>query len=361
MNFQRFLKPRKSNVNPTSPLGLRLWVFLGAALLNLFVYLVLLIFLSPMTFMLVTSLKPDNQFFDTQAPILPANSVSMVYAGKTIYVYTVPTDQGNKQWALYKPGRTESQFIDPANPAAGPITWKGQWRSLKPIYTSAFNWGTYVHQWQWGRFPLLVRNTLFLAFVTIIGTLFSSICVAYGFSRFPIPGGKWLFFLLIGTIMIPDKITLIPTYVLYLKLGWVGSFLPLIIPHLFGNAIFIFLLRQNFRSVPKDLDEAAMLDGADPLRILFSVILPQTYPAVITVALLQFFYIWNESRNASLYLSTRNDLYTITFGIANNNTGFPIPNLLQASAVMVMVVPVIVLFLSNRVFMNRVLVTGMEK
>jgi multiple sugar transport system permease protein len=168
--------------------------------------------------------------------------------------------------------------------------------------------------------------------------------------------------LLVGTLLVPEKITLIPTYFAYFAiLKWSGTLWPLILPHLFGNAAFIFLLRQNFKSIPKDMDEAAMLDGAGPLRILVSVILPQSYPAVITVGLLHFFYIWNETRQTSLYLGTKPALQTVVYGIQNYQSRVPIEHLLQASAIIVMLVPVIVLFASQRYFMRELVVTGTEK
>jgi multiple sugar transport system permease protein len=186
--------------------------------------------------------------------------------------------------------------------------------------------------------------------------------VAYGFSRFPLPGGNLLFYVLIGTILIPEKVTLIPTYFFFVRiLNWEGTWLPLLVPFFFGNAVFIFLLRQNFKSIPKDLDEAAMLDGAGPLRILFQVILPQSWPTVITASLLHFFYMWNETRQAALYLSTSRELAPISFGVQNFQSLAPIQNQLQASALILMIVPVIVLLISQRYFMRDVVVTGMEK
>jgi multiple sugar transport system permease protein len=193
--------------------------------------------------------------------------------------------------------------------------------------------------------------------------LFSSIAVAYGFSRFRIPGGKYLFFLLIATIMIPSNITLVPTYYLFSghMLNWIGTWLPLIVPHFFGSAILIFLLRQNFKSIPRDLDEAAMLDGAGPLRILISVILPQSIPVVTTVALLHFFYIWNETRFSSLYLGISPNLQMISFGVQRSQSFFFTPEALMVGALAVMVVPVIVLFVAQRFFMQDMVVTQIEK
>ena len=147
----------------------------------------------------------------------------------------------------------------------------------------------------------------------------------------------------------------------YDVLGWEGTWLPILVPFFFGNAVYIFLLRQNFKSIPKDLDEAAMIDGAGPLRILFQIILPQAWPTVITVSLLHFFYMWNETRQAALYLSTRRDLIPISFGIQNFQSLSPIQNQLQASAIILMIIPIIVLLISQRYFMRDVVVTGMEK
>jgi multiple sugar transport system permease protein len=211
--------------------------------------------------------------------------------------------------------------------------------------------------------PLLFRNTLLVALISEIGVLFSSIAVAYGFSRFRLPGGKYLFFLLIATIMIPSNITLVPTYFLFSghMLNWIGTWLPLIVPHFFGSAILIFLLRQNFKSIPRDLDEAAMLDGAGPLRILISVILPQSIPVVTTVALLHFFYIWNETRYASLYLGISPNLQTISFGIQRSQSFFFTPGALMVGALVVMVFPVVILFISQRFFMQDMIVTQIEK
>jgi multiple sugar transport system permease protein len=150
--------------------------------------------------------------------------------------------------------------------------------------------------------------------------------------------------------------------VIYTRLlGWNGSYLPLIVPPFFGSAVYIFLLRQNFKSIPRDLDEAAMLDGAGPLRILISIILPQSIPVVTTVALLHFFNTWNELRMASLYLGTRQDLQTIAFTATFTPTVGFTPELLQAGTLIFLVVPVVVLLLSQRFFMQDMVITGLEK
>jgi multiple sugar transport system permease protein len=346
-----------------SRLTYKLWDFTGTAMLNLFMFLFLVAYLSPLPFMVIASLTPRDQFLDANAPILPSVRVKLNYEGKDLVVYKVPTEEGEKHWALYQPGRRSSEFIDPENPEAGPIVWDGQWRSLKAVYRFEPTLDNFREFLSITKLPLLFKNTLIVAAISEIGVLLSSIAVAYGFSRFRIPGVKYIFLLLIATIMIPSNITLVPTYYLYSghMLNWIGTWLPLIVPHFFGSAILIFLLRQNFKSIPRDLDEAAMLDGAGPLRILVSVILPQSVPVVTTVALLHFFYVWNETRLASLYLGISPNLQVISFGVQRSQTFFFTPEALMVGALVVMVVPVLVLLLSQRFFMQDMIVTQIEK
>jgi multiple sugar transport system permease protein len=359
MKFNR----NRSRKSDASTLTVGLWDFTGTAMLNLFMFLFIVAYLSPLTFMVIASFTPRDQFLNPNAPILPSERVKFPYEGKDLIVYEVPMEDGIKNWALYKPSRRSSQFIDPQNPEAGPILWEGQWRSLKPIYRFKPTLDNFKDFLAIAKLPLYFKNTLIVALISEIGLLFSSIAVAYGFSRFRIPGGKYLFLLLIATIMIPSNITLVPTYYLFSghMLNWIGTWLPLIVPHFFGSAILIFLLRQNFKSIPRDLDEAAMLDGAGPLRILISVILPQSIPVVTTVALLHFFYIWNETRLSSLYLGIRPDLQLISFAIQRSQSYFFTPEALMVGALLVMIVPVIVLFLSQRFFMQDMIVTQIEK
>ncbi len=359
MRFSR----NRSRKSDSSTLTLRLWDFTGTAMLNLFMFLFIVTYLSPLAFMVIASFTPRDQFLNPNAPILPSERVKFPYEGKDLIVYQVPTEEGIRNWALYKPSRRSSQFIDPQNPEAGPILWEGAWRTLQPIYRFKPTLDNFRDFLAIAKLPLYFKNTLIVALISEIGLLFSSIAVAYGFSRFRIPGGKYLFFLLIATIMIPSNITLVPTYYLFSghMLNWIGTWLPLIVPHFFGSAILIFLLRQNFKSIPRDLDEAAMLDGAGPLRILISVILPQSIPVVTTVALLHFFYIWNETRLSSLYLGVRPDLQLISFAVQRNQSYFFTPEALMVGALLVMIVPVIVLFLSQRFFMQDMIVTQLEK
>jgi multiple sugar transport system permease protein len=345
-----------------STLTFRLWNFTGTALLNLFMLIAIAAYLSPLSYMVATALKTNEQLSDSAAPVLPARAITFTYQGKEYPVYEVPTADGMQQWALVKSFRLESDFVDPADPDAGLIHWEGSWRSLDKAYTPSITFENFVTLWNSLDYPRYLRNSLFVVGLAELGVLCASIAVAYGFARFRIPGGKFLFMLCIATIMIPDSITLVPSFVIYTRvLGWNGSFLPLIVPQFFGSAIYIFLLRQNFKTIPREMDEAAMLDGAGPLRTLISIILPQSIPVVVTVALLQFFNMWNEMRMTTLYLSTRQDLWTMPYTAQAFVTFGFTAEMLQASALILMIIPIIVLFVAQRFFMQDMVVTGIEK
>ena len=345
-----------------SSLNYRLWQFTGSVLLSLFVFIILAAYLSPLAYMVVTSLKTPQQLQDSKSPLYPAINPQYTYEGKEYPVMVVPTDEGNKEWAMVTRRRTYAEFIDPQDPDRGLIHWDGNWRALEKAYKFSVTFDVFPTLWSSAKFPQAMTNTFILAIITEIGVLASSIAVAYGFSRFRIPGGKWLFLMLIATILIPDSITMLPTYFVFVRVfGWFGTWWPLIVPHFFSSAIFVFLLRQNFKSIPHDLDEAAMLDGAGPLRILIWIIIPQSVPVITTVALLHFFYIWNELRLASLYLGISPNLQPVSYITQNTQVLNFTPEVLQASAILLLIVPVIVLFIGQRFFMQDMVVTGMEK
>ena len=167
--------------------------------------------------------------------------------------------------ALVKPGRTQSQFVDPANPAAAPIVWDGAWRTLERAWTLAPAWQNFADVWAIIDFPRLLFNTIAIAVIGMIGTIASCTLVAYGFARFRFPGRSLLFTLLIATIFLPGAVTLVPTYTIFAKIGWVGTWLPLLVPTFFANAFDVFLIRQYMLTIPREMDEAASIDGAGPV------------------------------------------------------------------------------------------------
>lgn len=350
---------------PLSVKGRRSWNF---DWFNLFVWVLLAFYLLPVAFMIVTAFMSTEQLSDLgHAPLLPTKAMHFIYNGKDLLVYNVPTELGVKQLALVEPGETSSSFIDPQMTGPGLFRWQGDWRSLTVAY-QAFsptweNFLTVVKGLPRGMtLQSMLGVSLFMVIVTEIGVLLSSIVVAYGFARFPLPGGNLLFYAMIATILIPDKTTYIPTYFFYaIGLHWVGTLYPLIVPFFFGNAVYIFLLRQNFKGLPYELEEAAMLDGAGPLRRLYSVIMPQSWAVIITVSILHFFYIWNETRQASIYLSQTAWLQPLSFGMQQyQGINGPTQNATDAFTLLAIALPVFLLFLTQRFFLQGMIITGAE-
>jgi multiple sugar transport system permease protein len=333
-----------------------IWAFTGFAIV------VISAFLMPLAYMTSTALKSADQMSASGAPLWPAVPETFSYEGKPYPIYEVPTADGIRHWALVEPSREDSGFVDPANPGAGIIQWHGRWRTLAQSWQFSLNLNNFATAWNTIDFSRLLFNTVAIAGIGTLGTLVSSICVAYGFSRFRIPGKNGLFLLLLSTIILPFQVTLIPTFALFSALHWTGTWLPLLVPHFFANAYNVFLLRQFFNTIPRDLDEAAMIDGASPLRILVSVILPQSIPAVIAVGLFHFFWAWNDYFLPLIYLQGNTALQPISVGIANFNALFSQkPTLIEASAIMALAVPVLIFFLAQRAFMRGIVVTGVEK
>jgi multiple sugar transport system permease protein len=324
--------------------------------------LLAVIFLMPIGYMINTAFKDDNQMSQQNAPLWPGKTVTFSYQGKDLPLYLVPTDSGVKQLALVKGYREDADFVDPANPEKGVFNWQGRYRTLAPVYVFAPILTNFTGAWDQVNFPLLFRNTLIIAVISTIGTVISSVLVAYGFARFPIPGKNILFIILISTIVLPPQATIIPLFILFTKLGWVGTWLPLLVPAFFANAYDVFLLRQYLMSVPRELDEAAMIDGAGPFRTLWSVIIPQAIPAITAVTLFHFFFAWNDYFAPLVYLVGKDDLLPLSVGLGKFFGTFGrYPGMGMASAAMAIALPALIFFLAQRQFMQGIVMTGVEK
>lgn len=347
---------------PASQLRRSLRRFTGRAVMTMVAIAVMSGFLMPLAYMGLTALKDQQQITDSSAPVYPVTAQSFEYEGETYPLLTVTIDGKTRDLAIVRKGREASDFIDPANPDAGVITWQGRWRTLEPVYVFGPKIANFGQVWDEIEFPRLLRNTIFIAVTSTIGAVGSAIAVAYGFSRFRFRFRGPLFLILLATIMLSAQATLVPSYIIFSRIGWAGTWLPLIVPYFFANAYNVFLLRQYFMTIPRDLDEAAMIDGASPFRILRSVIVPQAIPAITAVALFHFFYSWNEFLLALVYVGGNPELWPLTLGVqqfaALYVTRVP---LVQASAIMTIAIPVVIFFLAQRAFMRGVVITGVEK
>ena len=323
---------------------------------------VMVLFLLPLGYMLATAFKPEAQLSAQKAPLWPAKAATYNYQGKDLALYNVPTSEGMKELALVKGFREDADFVDPAHPEKGVFNWKGRYRTLTPVFRFAPTTDNFVNSWGQVNFTLLFRNTFIIAIISTLGTLISCIMVAYGFARFKIPGKNILFIILISTIVLPPQATIIPLYILFAKIGWTGTWLPLLVPAFFANAYDVFLLRQYFMGIPKELDEAAAIDGANPLRTLVSVIIPQAIPAITAVTLFHFFFTWNNYFEPLVYLVGKEDLYPISVGIGKLvGTIGSYPARAMATAVVTLLLPALMFFFAQRQFMQGVVATGVEK
>ncbi len=342
--------------------------FLPSLLLTAVTALILAAFLSPLVRSVTVSFKSPDQLARVNSPIWPADPQTFEYQGKKLDIFQVPIAAGASECpcrdlALVKKGRTESQFVDPANPGAGLIAWQGSYRTLENAWTLAPKPTNFSDAFEQLNFPRIFFNTVAIAVITTIGTVLSCTLVAYGFARFRFPGRGKLFTLLIATVFLPFAVTVIPTYTIFVKLGWVGTWLPLLIPTFFANAYDVFLLRQYFLTIPREMDEAAAIDGAGPFRTLVSVILPQALPALIAVAIFHFVYAWNDFFGPLIYLSANADLQTLSVALARFNGIHSTrdPGIIQAGTLMTMFLPVLMFLIFQRIFVRGIVITGVEK
>ena len=325
--------------------------------------LVLLIFLLPLGYVLSTAFKLDSQMTTIGAPPWPAEQATYAYEGAEYPLYDVPAEDGStRRLAVVHPYRETSDVVDPAHPEQGMFNLEGRWRTWQPIYRFSPKLENFTVAWEQVNFPRLFRNSILLSGISTIGTLIACILVAYGFTRFQLPGKNILFVILISTIVLPPQATIIPLYILFSKLGWTQTWLPLLVPAFFANAYDVFLLRQYFMSIPRELDEAAMIDGANPLRILISIIIPQAGPAITAVTIFHFFFVWNQYFEPLVYLLGKEKLYPVSVGIGQFVTTFSTyPGRSAATAVLAMALPALMFFLAQRQFMQGIVITGVEK
>jgi ABC-type glycerol-3-phosphate transport system permease component len=211
-------------------------------------------------------------------------------------------------------------------------------------------------------FNLFLRNTVIIVVANIVGTVLTASLAAYGFARLRFPLRDFWFSVLVGTMLLPWVVTLIPTFILFKFLGWFDTFLPLTVPAWFGGGAFsVFLIRQFFLTIPYELEEASRMDGASYLQTYWHVIMPLARPALATVAIFSFIYHWSDFLAPLIYISSQ-EKWTIALGLRGFQTGYAAAggrwNLLMAAST-VMVIPMIVTFLAaQRYFIKGISLSG---
>jgi multiple sugar transport system permease protein/sn-glycerol 3-phosphate transport system permease protein len=251
-----------------------------------------------------------------------------------------------------------------------PVAWMGG-TSLKTIeevsqaqlslFPETPQWSNYTKQLGERNFYRAYGNSIYTVLVVLLGTVSSLTVVAFAFSRLQWPGRNVVFALMLGTLMLPAQATLVPQYVLFYELGWLRTFNPITLPGFFaGGASLVFLLRQFMLTLPRELDESAAIDGANPLQMLWLIILPLSRPAIATVTVFLFVGQWNNLVQPLLYLQ-KAELFTMPIYVAqkNNLQESPIPWQDIMTASVLFVIPVLVIFiLTQRYFTEGIALTG---
>ncbi len=249
-------------------------------------------------------------------------------------------------WMVSTAFKDRSQlYAYPPQWIPNPIRYQnfGEAASLVPIWTFA-------------------RNSAIIVTGVMIGTLLSCSLAAYGFARLRAPGRNVIFFVLLATLMLPSTVTLVPTYIGFNKLGWINSFAPLIVPAFFGSPFYIFLLRQFYMTIPRDLEESARLDGATSFRIWWNIILPLSKPVLATVAVFTFFATYNDFFGPLIYLNDRSK-QTVAVALSyftGSPTVGPQMHLLMAMATLAIVPSLLMFLLAQRYFVQSIVTTGLK-
>ena len=211
------------------------------------------------------------------------------------------------------------------------------------------------------------KNSLTVTVLALVGAVLSSSFVACSFARFHYPGRDLFFLITLGTMMLPAEVTIIPSYLLFFRIGWLDTLKPLIVPAwLGGGALQIFLMRQFFMSIPRDLDEAAYMDGANPVRVFWSILMPLSKPALATLAVIGFVGLWGDFMGPLIYLNSA-EKFTLSVGLRYFQTveGYmgssePREHLLMAASVMMVAPPITLFFLAQRYFVQGIIMTGIK-
>ncbi len=223
-----------------------------------------------------------------------------------------------------------------------------------------FQWQNYPEALTYIPFGRYTLNTLIIAVGAITGNLLSCTIIAYGFARLRAPGKNFLFILMLSTMMLVEPVRIIPIYIIFDKLGWVDTFLPMIVPAFFGSPFYIFLLRQFFMGIPRELEDAALIDGANRLQILWRIILPNAKPALAAVAIFNFQGVWNDFLYPLVFLHKQSN-YTIALGLSFYRSMYSVHwGYLMAASMVALLPMVIIFFLAQKTFIEGISFTGIK-
>ena len=239
------------------------------------------------------------------------------------------------------------------------MTKEGQSR-VNHEYEASFNWENYskaVHTFPFARYTM---NTVLITALSMVGALLSSSFISYAFARLRWPGRDAWFIVMLSTMMLPTQITMIPLFILFKELGWIDTYLPLIVPFFFGSAFYIFLMRQFFMTIPKELSEAAKIDGCSEVYIWWKIFMPLSKPALATLGIFTFTLTWNDFQGPLIYLNDP-DQFTLALGLRGFQQQFGTRwNVMMAAATLIMLPTLILFFSFQKYFIEGVTLTGVK-
>jgi len=334
------------------------------------------VILIPLAWMISTSLKTAGNVFSIPPEFIPREAETIELDGRKYVLYDVDIDGEMKTLAMVRLHPEESEFFNPDNPEE---------RFFVPARAAvrhrvvAIHWENYKEVWnyEYAPFSRFLRNTVFYALLSTVGSVLVNAFIAFGFARLQAPGKNFLFMIVLGTMMIPVYATIIPQYVLWarhfpdllekllgLRIQFIDTYWPLILPSFFGSAYEIFLLRQFFSTIPRDYDDAARIDGAGYFRIWWRVILPMSRPVLLAVGMIDVMFYWNEYFYPLIYLNSPEKLPLsvglATFQSAYTVSGPPPFHLIMAGSLISLLPLVLIFFALNRYFIQGVVVSGLK-
>lgn len=228
------------------------------------------------------------------------------------------------------------------------------------LLPSHWHFDNFIKAWNSQPFNLFLMNSIIVTVMTTIGQIFSSTLIAYGFARFKFKGRDILFIILLATMMIPWEVTMIPLYMEFNLFGWINTLKSLIVPSWFGSAFYIFLLRQFIMSIPKELDEAARMDGANAFQIYYKIYLPLMWPVIVLIGVFNILSSWNDYLGPLIFLNDQSK-YTLTLGLAQFKGVHDVDmNGIMAVTFLISLPPLILFFLAQRQIVNGVQSTGLK-
>jgi len=283
---------------------------------------------------------------------------------------------GSSRASIERSRRTQTFFIHAVLIAGGiivmiPLAWMLS-TSLKPPHQitkfppiwipDPFVWSNYVRAVTIFpvSFVVFVRNSMYMSLMITLGTVLSNAVVAFAFARLTFRGSRVLFIIVLSTMMLPQQVTMIPLFILFSKFGWINTYNPLIVPHFFANAYFVFLLRQFYTTIPRELDDAARIDGCGVIGLFMRIMLPLSKPALGITAIFAFTWAWNEFLGPLIYLS-RMETFPLAIALSFLRAAHGVLwSELMVVSFIAMLPPVVLFFVAQKHYIQGIVITGVK-